>query len=265
MNLQCYYFSGTGNSLSAARTLSRLLESPEPRGIAAALKMGGPPAPGELLVVSPVYMFRLPHIVVRFLKQIPAGFRLHLVAVNAGGVGGCFNQAERIIRGRGTLVGGYTLVTPSNYLPFGEAVQGEEQRALLEEADKQLAAIAARIAGGGRERDPQSSWFERAIWPGAMYALGYKMIPRMADGFRVDDHCTSCGICARLCPVENIELVEGRPTWGAVCEQCLACLNLCPESAIQHGKTSAAQKRYRNPGVKVSQIIAQKSLKPPLS
>jgi ferredoxin len=205
-------------------------------------------------------MFRLPHIVVRFLKEIPAGFKLHLLAVNAGGVGGCFNQAERIIRGRGTLVGAYTLVTPSNYLPFGEAVQGDEQRTLLDEAEEQLATIASRIAGGKKERDPQSSWFQRALWPGAMYALGYKMIPRMADGFRVDESCTSCGICAKVCPVENIELVDGRPVWGSACEQCLACLNLCPASAIQHGKTSADQSRYRNPGVKVSELSAQKSL-----
>lgn len=158
MNLQGYYFSGTGNSLFAARTLTQLLKAPAPIGIAAA----------------------------------------------------------------------------------------------------DLQRIADRIAGGEPQRDPQSSWFQRALWPGAMYALGYRMIRRMVDGFRVEDTCSSCGICAQVCPVENIELKAGRPVWGSACEQCLACLNLCPESAIQHGKTSADQARYRNPKVALREIIAQK-------
>lgn len=33
-------------------------------------------------------------------------------------------------------------------------------------------------------------------------------------GFHVDEGCISCGICDKVCPVENIRQVDGHPMWG---------------------------------------------------
>jgi ferredoxin/flavodoxin len=67
------------------------------------------------------------------------------------------------------------------------------------------------------------------------------------DSFRKDiwsvdaDKCTSCGRCVRLCPVDNITLVDGLPQFGDQCNICLRCFNYCPELAI------LAYKRPYNP------------------
>ncbi|MBY8992647.1 MAG: EFR1 family ferrodoxin [Candidatus Lokiarchaeota archaeon] len=53
--------------------------------------------------------------------------------------------------------------------------------------------------------------------------------------FHVDDNCTSCGVCERVCPVKNIVLIDGVPQWQHKCQHCLARINFCPEKSIQFG------------------------------
>jgi MinD superfamily P-loop ATPase len=69
--------------------------------------------------------------------------------------------------------------------------------------------------------------------------------------FTVDNRCTSCGTCVKVCPVENIRLEEGRPVWLHHCEQCMACIQLCPTEAIQAGKKTEKRGRYHHPGVTI--------------
>jgi MinD superfamily P-loop ATPase len=91
------------------------------------------------------------------------------------------------------------------------------------------------------------------------------MYPRFIAGvhdadrkFTVDDRCTSCGICAAVCPAGNIELGDGRPAWFHRCEQCMACIHLCPTGAIQAGPKTGTRARYRNPTVQVEALRRQR-------
>ena len=63
--------------------------------------------------------------------------------------------------------------------------------------------------------------------------------------FRADNtKCTSCGICAKSCPVDNITMVEGLPQWQHNCTMCLSCIHRCPTVAIQYGKETIKKGRY---------------------
>jgi MinD superfamily P-loop ATPase len=49
-------------------------------------------------------------------------------------------------------------------------------------------------------------------------------------------------------------MVDGRPTWHHRCEQCFACLQWCPEEAIQFGTETAGKDRYHHPDVTLADM-----------
>ena len=65
-----------------------------------------------------------------------------------------------------------------------------------------------------------------------------------ANAFQTDDTCISCGQCVENCPMNNITLESGKPTWGKQCTHCMACICYCPTEAIEYGKKSMGKPRY---------------------
>ncbi|MCD6416674.1 MAG: 4Fe-4S binding protein [Planctomycetes bacterium] len=48
-----------------------------------------------------------------------------------------------------------------------------------------------------------------------------------------EEECTSCGICADVCPVEAISLDSGVAVINQdECTECLTCVDECPVGAI---------------------------------
>ena len=65
--------------------------------------------------------------------------------------------------------------------------------------------------------------------------------------FYVKDSCTGCGLCEKLCPMNNVKLMNGKPVWNGGCTHCMACICSCPQAAIEYGKISAGKPRYLCP------------------
>ncbi|TFG01452.1 MAG: hypothetical protein EU539_14035 [Promethearchaeota archaeon] len=92
--------------------------------------------------------------------------------------------------------------------------------------------------------------------------LGNKMFRERVNftdkNFYADENCDSCGICKKVCPVNNIKIVAGKPRWHNQCQQCLACLHFCPQEAIQYGKNTLGRRRYHHPEISFFDMIYQK-------
>jgi len=71
--------------------------------------------------------------------------------------------------------------------------------------------------------------------------------------FTVEDHCTKCGVCVKVCPVDNIDLKDTVAFKGN-CIRCYACTQNCPVNAIRF-EGEKNKSRYRNAQVTLKEII----------
>jgi ferredoxin len=258
MKTEIAYFTGTGNSLFVAETLSRKIGEAELVPVVAALKSNRA-MPEKLGIVCPVYMHRLPHIVADFVKTLDRIRYFFLVGVNAGEIGRAFSVTRGLLKDRDVdFRAGFSVPMPSNYLPFGEAVSGAQRDAVYGSAGEKITAIADIVAREESFFDNEDSFFTTRIFPGALYGMGHRYIRYFGKNFSVDPACNGCGICRQICPVNNIEMTAEKPSWGKACQQCLACLNYCPKNAIQYGKSTAGLARYHHPEVTAARIMGQK-------
>ena len=73
----------------------------------------------------------------------------------------------------------------------------------------------------------------------------------------VSENCIGCGICEKVCPIDNFYIENGRAMRREdTCEFCLACAQNCPQKAI--GLSMADKNpdaRYRNPNISLQEII----------
>jgi flavoprotein len=89
--------------------------------------------------------------------------------------------------------------------------------------------------------------------------MSFKQVPKMDKRFWADEKCNSCEICYKVCPDGNIEMKNEKPSWLHRCEQCLACIQWCPQEAIQYGKKTVKYQRYHHPEVTLKNMLEQAS------
>ena len=247
-----FWFSGTGNSLHAAKLLSGELGNlplVQITGAAPAGAIGGNGA--KIGFVFPSYYGNLPRAVRALVEKLEIRPDTYIFAVvTMGAVGqGSVAALDKALKDKGLRLNfGRGVRMPANYVisynPAGPAKSGKT----LEKADERLRSVAAEIAAGAQS--------VKTI-PVTAKNL-YKDISALDTAFTVSDSCTNCGLCERICPVENIILTDGKPEWQHHCEHCVACISWCPAKAIEYGEKTISRRRYRNPQIRADELTRKK-------
>lgn len=243
------YFSGTGNSRYVAEAVSRTTgdELVSLNKLIKAGERGNFVSQRPLVIVAPVYAWRLPRLIKDFLQS--ASFSgnkdVYFLLTCGDSSGAAATYAARFCQGKGLNFRGFaTIVMPENYIALFKAPSEQQSQQLIAAADQRLAQIAPLIAAGKPLPEEKSGLFG-SLCSGLVNALFYRFIIK-DKAFYATDKCNGCGRCVQLCPLNNIELADSKPRWQGNCTHCMACIGGCPQQAIEYGRGTHGKRRYYN-------------------
>ncbi len=252
-----FYLSGSGNSLYAARQLAEKLKDCRLETIGSYLRKPYDVKDEVVGIVSPVYCFALPPKMAQFLEKLKAKPNYCFGVVTMGGNQGraLKQMSDTLAVKKITLNYAQTVLMPDNF--FG--IPQEKRVEQLKAAEPVIAKMAEEVA---EAKANVASVKEAMLWKlfGTSASWWYLKNKLNFEAMTVDaEKCISCGICADVCQMENISLVDGKPVFGNNCAYCLGCFHWCPESAISAGKlTLDNSKRYVNPNINLQMMKGDK-------
>lgn len=241
-----YYFTGTGNSLRAAIKIAQKL------GDTTIISMRSNPTKvpatdcDVIGFIYPVYHWTMPEPVVHFIERLEINPKAYIfgIAMPSFILGEACERLEHILATKGAelsynekvnSVANYVLVYPP--MPFPKYT--------VSQSEKKLERIAKEITTRKNKRVLLENSFLRKIHPKIMDP--YQALHPYADlPFTISKDCVGCGLCTKVCPVNNISLIQGKPIFHHRCAQCMACVSFCPKRAIGYDLTKTKLKEYAN-------------------
>ena len=274
-----YYFSGTGNSLYAATRIAEEIGGTDLISVRSNPQDVSAENADVIGFVCPVYEWDIPGTMKTFVEKLtinPNAY-IFMVATYIAIHGKSFETVEHILNTKGTSLSYARAIrcVASQciaYPPF------PPEKLMLPYMEKSIQKVSKEIRKKKQRPYPHMAFLTQKLYPRVM--TPYMEIEKEYDnGFFTDERCTGCGICAKVCPTQNIRLQDKHPTWNHHCHGCNACVSYCPTKAIQF-KTPPAyeqlgtfiskrlclpekRKRYHHPSIKALDLMTdQKCILP---
>ena len=250
MNTTIYYFSTTGNSLTTARRIAQELGDCRLIPVMSTRPSIKLYEESETVgFVFPVYFSDMPYPVREMISKMifTQNPYLFIVTTSRGHSGAVAQRTDQLLRTRGQKLSlALQIDMPGNsYInePGVDEMHLSNQEKAIADA---LPTLRAR-----ETRDYASA---------ELLPLRQTAWPNNFRGITADETCTSCGLCARLCPMGNIRIEDGRAVIGDDCATCLACFHWCPVEAVWMSKQKniARRKKYHHPDITLEDILSQK-------
>ena len=250
-----YFFSGTGNTLLAARAVTRGLREGGKDVRLRRLEKGFVPfrdGDTALGIAVTVAMFSTYPFAWDFLESLPdgEGRGAFLISTMGGASGGLRPAVKKLLVSKHyTPLGARDFVMPSNYNNI--TISLEKNREKTERMEKNAAAFAdALLEGnapwkGGNVLSPLLYRLSRRQWPWKLMSRKFHLEVDRAK-------CIKCRKCARLCPAKNIRMEE-YPEFLDRCVSCQRCIAFCPPAAI--GVQGKNYQQYRS--VEYGELVSE--------
>lgn len=239
MRIALFCFSGTGNTKKIADLYREAFTNlgAEVDYFPLPLKEKVDITPYDKIGVGyPIHGFNAPEIVLKFAKSLPKGqngkkvfiFKSSGEPVKMSRISSL--KLIKLLKKRGfNVTNEYQYVMPYNMI-FRHT---DHQAYRMWTTAQRLVPIDCKDIIDGVERHEKKfflgsffGWVMRAEHWGA-HVIGHF--------YKVKGNCIGCGKCAKNCPVENIEMKDGKPVFGNKCLICARCSFNCPTNCIKIG------------------------------
>lgn len=267
-----FYFSGTGNSkwvagMVANQTGEKLISIPEAVKENCHFQLKEEEMIG---FIFPVHGWRVPKIVIEFLQKLNFTgevtdtkkphycFCLLTAGDTIGKTMERFRKQFAEIKSETALelhlVG--SLIMPESYvgLPGMDVDTDEKEKTKLKKTEEETAVFCKLLNERAKSNDAQPLGWQslmRGPIPGFFSGpIGAVFTNWLISDkpFRVEsEKCVKCGICASICPVNDIRGGLGmEPEWlhNGKCLTCFACYHHCPHHAIEYGNRTRKKGQY---------------------
>ena len=268
-----FYFSGTGNSKWAAKTLAletgdTLVSIPEVIKSNCSFTLTKDEHVG---FVFPIHGWRVPNIVKEFLIKLTIKTQgedtSHIkhycfCLVTAGdSIGKAMERFQQQLKSVAagdslSLNAVCSLIMPESYvgLPGMDVDTKEKELEKKELASKQLKDFS-NILKQRPHKDSNHIWGWNQLIRGPIPSFFSGPVGGFFERFLITDkpfhvdsrRCVKCGICANVCPVSDIKGGLGfEPEWlhNGKCLTCFSCYHHCPHHAIEFGKRTQKKGQY---------------------
>ena len=255
-----FYFSGTGNTLYAAKKVASQIQNTDLVPIADLDRAEDINIDDfeSIGIFFPVYCFGLPGIVEKFAARLVSHNQkqpyIYCLCTSGGMCGAAQLLLEDALDDRGLkLNAAFHVTMPSNYIPLADAPSEAKERRIIAKADKTIERYIPTIKKHASKRPlrlfPLDMFGELVAKRAVSYLESYDKY------FWITEDCNGCEICKKVCPAANIIMMNGLPSWRGNCEQCMACLQWCPKHAIQFKQITLKRKRYVNSHIKKEEMF----------
>ncbi|MEN8904563.1 MAG: EFR1 family ferrodoxin [Clostridiales bacterium] len=291
MNIEIYYFSGTGNSLYIAKIISEKLQGkliPIPSLMNKSVIESEADVMG---IVFPVYFAAnatgIPFLVKRFVKKLEGLDSKYIFSVCSSNNMPCKtigNLSKMIEFNKGKLSSGFNINMCNKKLSDDmkqkfynllkiKKMDAENKNYYSIEKTKDKIDYIVEIVKNKKEikLETQSMFGKIMFLPflflfKLVFLIRYRKLSKKSTfnfsklvqfsdkSFKSNKECNSCGICEKICPVDNIKIIHGEPKWLHKCESCYACYQWCPKEAI-YGDIVRYNEKYHHPNIDVSELI----------
>jgi Pyruvate/2-oxoacid:ferredoxin oxidoreductase delta subunit/flavodoxin len=269
MTREIYYFSGTGNSFAVAKDLSMKINA-KMIPLASLIDRNDYETNAECIgFVFPIYDFKPPRLVIEFINKFNNINTKYIFAVITYGIVPLksIKFFDKLLQSNGgKLSAGFAVKMPHNGLGSGTFSRSQHE-SMFKNWKTKVEFVSEYIVSGKKGKFETSNFFLSLIFSGLLI----KRIPFIVKllkhvmfkgwnslAYISNEKCDGCGICKKICPVDNIGMIDNKPSWSNHSVGCFACIHWCPKQAIQLGNTNFNIKQYHHPEVKMADIINQK-------